>query len=67
MPEERITVEEALISSTKLPAYSIHEENEKGTLSKGKLADLVIMNQNILKINPLKIKDTKVTMTIIGG
>ena len=56
-----------MICSTKLPAYSIHEENEKGTLSKGKLADLVIMNQNILKIDPLKIKDTKVTVTIIGG
>ena len=67
MPEERITVEEALLSSTLNAAYSAREENIKGSIKIGKLADIVILNQDLFKIDPIDINSTKVLMTIIGG
>jgi len=67
IPEESMTVEEALMASTYWAAYSVHEENIKGTISVGKLADIVIMNQNLLNIDPMTIRETKVLATIIGG
>jgi predicted amidohydrolase YtcJ len=42
-------------------------ENETGSIEPGKLADLVVLDQNILAINPLDIDKTKVVMTILGG
>lgn len=67
IPEESVTVEEALMASTYWAAYSVHEENIKGTISVGKLADIVIMNQDLLNINPGAIRETRVLATIIGG
>ena len=43
------------------------EEDIKGTLERGKLADFVILNENILEIDPVKIKDVKVLQTYVGG
>ena len=45
--EESVTVEEALMASTLKAAYSVHEENIKGSLSEGKLADLVLLEKNL--------------------
>jgi predicted amidohydrolase YtcJ len=67
MPEERVTVEEALLGCTLWAAQSVHEEKIKGTLTNGKLADFVIMDKNILKIDPLSISETNVVMTVLGG
>jgi predicted amidohydrolase YtcJ len=66
-PSEKVTVEEALIASTYAAAYSVHEENIKGSITKGKLADIVILDNNLFSIHPMKIKDVKVNMTILGG
>ncbi len=65
--EERLTPYEALQAITSWSAYQHFEENTKGTLEKGKLADLVILDQNPLKVNVDKIKDIVVQETIKEG
>jgi len=66
-PEERITVDAALRMYTVNAAYSSFEENIKGAIEAGKLADLVVLSEDPNKIPPSKIKDVKVKMTIVGG
>ena len=66
-PEQNITVEEAIKAHTLTSAYSAYEENMKGSISVGKLADLVILSDNILKIDPVMIKDVEVDTTIVDG
>lgn len=48
-------------------AYQYFEEDIKGTLREGKLADLVILDKNILKVNPMNIRDIQVLETIKQG
>jgi hypothetical protein len=66
-PEERLGVEEALRAYTQGCAYAAFEEKEKGTITRGKLADLVVLSDDIFAIPPAKIKDTRVVMTLVGG
>jgi predicted amidohydrolase YtcJ len=65
--EERLTAYEALKSITIWGAYQHFEENRKGSLVEGKLADLVILDQNPLKIDPMKLKEIIVVETIKEG
>lgn len=65
--EERLTPYEALQAITIWSAYQHFEENNKGTLKKGKLADLVILDKNPLKVAPDDIKDINVEETIKEG
>ncbi len=67
VPKEKITAEEALKAYTVAPAYASFEEDIKGTLAPGKLADIVILDQNILEIPPVRIKDVNINQTIVGG
>jgi predicted amidohydrolase YtcJ len=67
VPGEKITVKEALGAYTAGSAYAEFQENDKGTLSPGKLADLVILSDDILAIDPRSIRDVKVQTTIVGG
>lgn len=67
VPAQRIKVEEALKAYTYNGAYAAAEESYKGTLAVGKLADLVMLDKNILEIPPAEIRNTKVLMTIVGG
>ncbi len=67
LPEERITVNQALALYTTNAAYASFEENIKGSISPGKLADIVVLNDDPTKVPPEQIKDIKVEMTIIGG
>lgn len=67
VPEQKITAEEALKAYTINAAFASFEENIKGTLEVGKLADLVVIDQNILKINHANIRQAKVLMTMVGG
>jgi predicted amidohydrolase YtcJ/beta-lactamase class A len=67
VPEQKITVEEAVRAYTATPAYAEFAEREKGTLDPGKLADLVVLSQDIFRINPDEIPKTKVVYTIVGG
>jgi hypothetical protein len=66
-PEHVMTREEALISYTLNNAIAAFEEDIKGTLSPGKLADIVVLSQDILTVAEEAIPDTEVDMTIVGG
>jgi len=66
-PDQRITPLEALKAITINAAYQYSEEASKGTLEPGKLADLVILDRNPLKVDPMSIKDIKVVATIKDG
>ena len=67
IPEQKITVEDAIKCYTINNAYAAFEENSKGSIEPGKLADLVVLNQDILLIKPEEIKDVKVVMTVFDG
>lgn len=67
IPEQKISVEEALRAYTIDAAYASFDERIKGSLEVGKLADFVILDRDIFKVPPEKIKDVKVLKTIVGG
>jgi len=67
VPEEKITVEEALIAYTSNGAYASFEETGKGALATGMLADVVILDRDITAVPAVELKDARVTRTIIGG
>jgi predicted amidohydrolase YtcJ len=67
VPEERLTVEEAFAMHTTTAAYAGFEEDYKGTLEVGKLADIAILAEDPFEIPGERIKDIKVEMTIVGG
>jgi len=67
IPEQKITVEQALTAYTINGAYASFEEGIKGSLEPGKLADFVILSEDITMIDPVQIKDVKVVRTIVGG
>jgi predicted amidohydrolase YtcJ len=66
-PEHVMTRDEALTSYTVNNAIAAFEEDIKGTLTPGKLADIVVLSQDILNVAEEKIPATKVDMTIVGG
>lgn len=66
-PEQRLTPAEALRAITIDAAWQEHDENIKGSIAAGKFADLVILDENPLTIDPLKLKDLKVLATMVGG
>ncbi len=66
-PEQRLTVEEALYAYTVGSAYNSFEEDIKGSIEPGKLADIVVLSQDILNISPYDIANTTVEITIVGG
>ncbi|HWC17232.1 MAG TPA: amidohydrolase [Terriglobales bacterium] len=67
IPEQKITIEEAIEAYTLGSAYAEFQEKEKGSITPGKLADLVLVSDNLLKIDPRAIRDAKVEMTMVGG
>jgi hypothetical protein len=66
-PDEKLTAYEALKSITIWGAYQLFEEDKKGTLKEGKLADMVILDKNPLKVDPMTLKDIIVLETIKEG
>jgi predicted amidohydrolase YtcJ len=66
-PEQCITVEEAIATYTIHNAWLDHKEDVKGSVEAGKLADFCIIDNNILTIDPHKIVDLKILMTVAGG
>jgi predicted amidohydrolase YtcJ len=67
VPQQKISVEEAIRAYTSSCAYAEFAENDKGTLEVGKLADIVVLSQDLFKINANDIEKTKVVYTIVGG
>jgi predicted amidohydrolase YtcJ len=66
-PEQKLTVAEAVEAYTMGSAYAEFQDKEKGSITVGKLADMVIVSDDIFKIDPVKIRDVKVVKTIVGG
>jgi len=66
-PEQKISVEEALAAYTRDAAYAAFEENLKGTIEVGKLADLVVIDRDITTSPPAEIDRAVVRTTIVGG
>ena len=67
LPYQKLTVEEALHCFTAGAAYASFEEEIKGSLAPGKLADMVLLSQDLYEIHPDHIKDVQVEMTFVGG
>jgi predicted amidohydrolase YtcJ len=67
IPEERLSVEEAVWAYTAGAAYAGGEERIKGSITPGKLADLVVLSQDIFTTNPMAILETDVMATLFGG
>ncbi len=66
-PEQRLTVEETVRGYTLGAAYAGRREKTEGSIERGKLADLIIVSQNIFAIEPHRLAETKVLTTIVGG
>ena len=66
-PEQRLTVEEAVRAYTMGPAYAGGGETLTGCLAPGKLADLVVLSQDIFTVDPMAILETDVVATLVGG
>ena len=66
-PGEALTMPEAIVAYTRLAAHLTFEEDVKGSLEVGKLADMVVLSQDLLTIDPDRTLDTDVEMTILGG
>ncbi|SDY48825.1 amidohydrolase [Tindallia californiensis] len=67
LPEQALTVEEAIKTYTVNAAYASYEENDKGSLTEGKLADMVLVDKDPFVVDPMELKDISVCMTMVGG
>src|SRR5215475_5802584 len=67
IPEEKITLPQAIEAYTIGAAFAEFQEGKKGSISRGKLADMVIMTDNIFELKPEAIRNVKVKTTILGG
>ena len=67
VPEQKISVGQALVAYTKNAAYASFDENKKGTLERGKLADFVVISKDITQVAPEEIKDLQILQTYVGG
>jgi len=66
-PEQKLSVAEAIEAYTMGSAYAEFQEKEKGSIAPGKLADMVILSDDIFAIEPARIRDVKVLKTFVGG
>jgi len=67
IPEQKITLPEAVEAYTLGSAYAEFQEKEKGSITPGKLADFVVLSDDIFSIRPEAIRNVKVEMTVVGG
>ncbi len=66
-PEERLSLEESLRAYTLDGAYAAFEEDRKGSISPGKLADLAVLTRDIMTVPDEEILEAQVAHTILGG
>jgi predicted amidohydrolase YtcJ len=67
VPEQRITLAEAVSAYTAGAAYAEFQEKDKGRLVPGQLADLVVLDQDVFSIPPERLREVKVDLTVVGG
>jgi hypothetical protein len=66
-PEQKLTLKEAIEAYTMGSAYAEFQDTIKGSITPGKLADMVIISDDLFSIDPVKIRDAKVLKTFVGG
>jgi hypothetical protein len=66
-PQERVSLEQAIVAYTSAGAYLMHDDMTRGSLSAGKVADLVVLHNNLFETAPLDIHTVQVDMTVVGG
>ena len=67
MPDERLSVTAAVRAFTAGSAYVNHRDHQSGDLTVGKLADLIVLDRDLLSSDPRELADTKVLLTLLGG
>jgi predicted amidohydrolase YtcJ len=67
LPEQKVSVEQAVRAYTVNGAYAEGEERLKGSIDAGKLADIVVLSQDIFHLDPVEIESVKVDLTVLGG
>jgi predicted amidohydrolase YtcJ len=67
IPSERVSLEDAIRGYTINAAFAGHREKTEGSLEPGKVADLIILSQDLFKIDPSKIHETRPVLTMVGG
>ncbi|MDF1503110.1 amidohydrolase [Roseisolibacter sp. H3M3-2] len=67
VPAERVTVDEALRAYTRAGAHASFDDGERGTLERGRLADLVLLDRDLTRVPPETIRDARVLLTVVGG
>src|SRR5690606_34742735 len=66
-PEQALTIEEAIRAYTINPAYTAHEDANRGSITEGKLADQVVLSDNILELAPERLRQVRVLYTVFDG
>jgi len=66
-PEQRLSIKDAVSAYTMGSAYAEFQEKEKGSITPGKLADMVLLSDNIFKLDPARLRDIRNELTIVGG
>lgn len=67
VPQQKISIEEAVRAYTSTAAYASFDESRRGILSNGRLADFVMLDRNIFEIAPEEIRTVQVRLTVVGG
>ena len=67
LPDERMTIDQAILSITEWSAYSMFAENFYGKIDRGYLADFTVLNNNLSSIDPINIPDVTVLYTFVNG
>jgi hypothetical protein len=67
VPDQKITVAQALTAYTRTGAFSSFEELEKGQIKPGFLADIVVISDDLFQIDPMRIASARIVMTIFDG
>lgn len=67
MPEQKISITEAVTVDTSGSAFAEFQDTVKGTIARGTLADLVILSEDVFSVPAVRLKDVQVLTTIAGG
>jgi predicted amidohydrolase YtcJ len=67
MPQQKVSVEEALRAYTVDAAYASFSERETGSLARGKFADFAMIDRDVTRVDPAEIRDASVDLTVVGG
>jgi len=67
IPQHKVRLSDAIYAYTLAGAYAMHREKDEGSIELGKLADLIVVSQNIFEIDPHRIAETTVALTMVGG